>query len=126
MNGQFDYSLKTSDFILAVDENGKNHLFLEKDDYLITLSLDANNNIDGVALLFTNEKTLSESLNIFCHMCSIFTGSNYSEQKAQIEGCHITESEIKFADSSMVTTIGKYKYSTICNEFSVTLFCDKI
>ena len=126
MNSQFEYSLSTADFILHIDENENNNLFCESESSLITLSLDNNNDIKGISLLATDSQDIPNTINFFCNMCCVFTGNDYDTQKATLENCQINTDTIKYADSNNVITVGKYKYTVVCNKYSVTLFCDKI
>ena len=125
MNAQFDYSLNTADFILHIDENENNNLFCEIESSLITLSLDNNNDIKGISLLSTDAQNITNTLDFFCNMCCVFTGNDYNTQKAILDNCNIKIDTIKYADSNNVITVGKYKYTVVCNEYSVTLFCDR-
>lgn len=126
MNSQFDYSLDTADFILWVDENENNNLFCELGSSLITLSLDNNNDIKGISLLSVDSQDIPNTINFFCNMCCVFTGNDYDTQKSIFDNCQINTDTIKYADSNNVITVGKYKYTIVCNEYSITLFCDKI
>ena len=125
MNSQFEYSLNTADFILHIDENENNNLFCELDSSLITLSLDNNNDIKGISLLSTDSQNIANTLDFFCDMCCVFTGNDYDTQKAILDNCNIKTDTIKYADSNNVITVGKYKYTIVCNKYSVTLFCDR-
>lgn len=126
MNSQFEYSLNTADFILHIDENENNNLFCELDSSLMTLSLDNNNDIKGISLLSTDSQNIANTLDFFCDMCCVFTANDYDTQKAILDNCSIKTDTIKYADSNNVITVGKYKYTVVCNEYSITLFCDKI
>lgn len=126
MNSQFEYSLNTADFILHIDENENNNLFCEIESSLITLSLDNNNDINGISLLSTNSQDIENTLDFFCDVCCVFTSNDYNTQKAILDNCNIKADTIKYADSNNVITVGKYKYTVVCNEYSITLFCDKI
>lgn len=126
MNTQFDYSLNTADFILHIDENENNFLLCELNSSFITLSLDNNNDIKGITLLSTDSQDVANTLDFFCNMCCIFTSNDYDTQKSILESCQINTDKIKFADSNNVITVGKYKYTVVCNQYSVTLFCDKV
>lgn len=126
MNTQFDYSLNTADFILHIDENENNNLFCEIESSLITLSLDNNNDIKGISLLVTDSQDIPNTINFFCNMCCVFTGSDYDTQKSIFDSCQINTDTIKYADSNNVITVGKYKYTVVCNQYSVTLFCDRV
>ena len=126
MNTQFDYSLNTADFILHIDEYENNNLFCEIESSLITLSLDNNNDIKGISLLATDSQDIPNTINFFCNMCCVFTGNDYDAQKSIFDSCQINTDTIKYADSNNVITVGKYKYTVVCNEYSVTLFCDRV
>ena len=126
MNTQFEYRLDTSLFILGIDETNENNLFYEKDSSLITLSLDDSNNINGICLLETDTQKTTEFIKLVSHMCSVFTGNDYETQCSIFSSYKINEDTIKIADNNMVITVGKYKYTIVCNEFSVTLFCDRV
>ena len=126
MNTQFEYGLDTSLFILGINENNKNHLFYETDSSLITLSLDNNNNITGICLLEIDTLKTTETINLFSHMCSVFTGNDYETQCSNFSSYKINEETIKIADNNTVITVGKYKYTIVCNQYSITLFCDRI
>lgn len=126
MNSQFEYDLNTGDFILGIDEKENNNLFYESENYLITLSLDNDNNIKGICLLFTDTQNTTEYIDLFSKMCSVFTENDLDSQNSILANCDITADKIKFADNNRVITVGKYKYTVVCNEYSVTLFCDRI
>ena len=125
MNTQFEYGFDTSLFILGIDENNENNLFYETESSLFTLSLDSNNNIIGVCLLETDAQKTSETIRLFSHMCSVFTGNDYETQCSIFSSYKINEDTIKFADNNTVITVGKYKYTIVCNQYSITLFCDR-
>lgn len=125
LNSQYEYTLSTADFILGSNENG-NNLFYENNNMLITATLNEKNNIDGISLLVTPPQEIEDIIPTFCHLSSILTGNDYIDQYAILSRCEITADKIKFADNSFVATIGKYKYTVVCNEYSITLFCDKI
>lgn len=126
MNTQFEYSLNTADFILSIDKNGNNSLLFEWENSLITLSLDKGNDISGISILSTNTQNFSLSLKLFTDMCCVFTGNDYDTQQSILNNCQINTECIKYADSNKVSTVGKYKYTVVCNDYSITLFCDRI
>lgn len=126
MNEQFDTDYKTSDFLLVTDENEQNLLFYKTENSLMTLSLDTNNTIKGVSLLFTESMDIKDGLNTFCKMCCIFTGEDSEKQQTTLANCGISEDYIKFTDSNTVITVGRYKYTVVCNNYGITLFCDKV
>ena len=125
MNTQYGTEFATADFILGTDETQENYLFCEKEDMLISLSLDTNNTIKGVGLLLTESMDINYGIDTFLQICCVFTGENEENQRSTLVNCGITEEKIKYADSNFVITVGKFKYSVICNDYSVTLFCDR-
>ncbi len=126
MNGQYGTDFATADFVLGTDENKEKYLFCEKEDTLFALSLDTNDTIRGVGLLLTESMDINKGLDTFLQICCIFTGESEENQRATLINCGITQEKIKYADSNFVITVGKFKYSAICNDYSVTLFCDRV
>lgn len=126
MNTQYGTEFTTADFILGTDDAGGNYLFCEKDEMLISLSLDTNNTICGAGLVLTESMDINAGLNTFLRICCVLTGEDEENQSATFKNCGITEDKIKYADSNFVITVGKFKYSVICNDYSVTLFCDRV
>lgn len=126
MNNQYETDFSTADFILGTDEAGENYLFCEKGDMLISLFLDANNTIRGVGLVLTESMDINSGLDTFLQICCVFTGEDEESQRTILKNCGITENKIEYADSNFVITVGKYKYSVICNDYGVTLFCDRV
>lgn len=126
MNTLYETDFTTDEFILGTDNEGKNYLFCDRNGILITLLPDTNNTICGVGLTITKSMDINIGLNTFSQISSVFTGKTEDEQNAILTDCGITANKIKYADSNLVITIGKYKYSVICNDYSVTLFCDRV
>lgn len=126
MNTQYETDFTTDEFILGTDIDGKNYLFCDRNGILITLLPDANNTICGVGLTITESMDINIGLDTFLQISTVFTSKSESEQQAILTDCGITPDKIKYADSNFVITIGKYKYSVICNDYSVTLFCDRV
>ncbi len=125
MNKQFDTDFETNDFLLCTEDDN-NYLLFKEDKYLLTLSLSENNRIKGFSLMLTGDLDIKTGIDMYCQMCSVFTGNDYTEQKKILSDCKITSDNIKYADSNLVITIGRYKYTIVCNTYSVTLFCDRI
>lgn len=126
MNEQYKTTYKTADFMFGTNENDEKYLFYDSIDGLITLSLDNNNDIKGVSLLINESMDINEGVNTFCRLCCIFTGTDEETQRSTLSNCTITADTIKYADSNIVITVGKYKYTVVCNEYSVTFFCDRV
>lgn len=125
LSRQYEYTLNTADFILGKSENS-NTLFCETTNHLICISLNDKNNITGVGILVTSPDEIENTISTFCKLSSILTNNDYIDQYAILTKCEISVDKIKFADNSFVATIGKYKYTVVCNEYSVTLFCDRV
>ena len=126
MNEQYETTYKTADFMLGNGQNDEKFLFCDSAQGLITLSLDNNNDIIGVSLLINESMDINDGINTFCKICSVFTGSDENIQRSTLTNCQITSDTIKYADSNKVITVGKYKYTVVCNDYSVTLFCDRV
>lgn len=125
MNNQFETTYQTADFMIGTNENNENYMFCDNSDGLIVLSLDSNNDIKGISLLINESIDINEGINTFCKLCCVFTGNNEEEQRSTLSNCMINSDTIKYADSNMIITVGKYRYTVVCNEYSVTLFCDR-
>ena len=126
INENYNTTYKTSDFILGTDKNDCKYLFCDNEEGLLTLSLDNNNDIIGVSLLINESIDINDGINTFCNICCIFKSSDSEKEKQIFDDCNINADTIKYADSNMVITVGKYKYTVICNEYSITFFCDRV
>ena len=126
MNEQYNTTYKTADFMLGTDAKNQKYLFYDSNDGLITLSLDKNNDIIGVSLLINESIDINKGINTFLNICCVFKCSSNEDEKKVFADCGITTDTIKYADSNMVITVGKYKYTVVCNEYSVTFFCDRV
>ncbi len=126
MNTQFETELDTALFSLATHENGEQFLVSENDEMLIFLALNSDQKIKGVGLVLTEDYDIAKGISTFAQSCAVFTNTSIDEQKATLLNCGITAEGIKYADSSFYITVDKYKYSIVCSEFGVSLFCDRI
>ena len=126
MNEQYSTTYKTADFMLGTDIENKKYLFYDSNDGFISLSLDSNNDIIGVSLLINESIDINKGINTFLNICCIFKGNDEKSEQKVFADCNINTDTIKYADSNMVITIGKYKYTVICNDYSVTFFCDRV
>lgn len=125
MNNDFNTDLTTAEFILNKNSEA-NFLFTTREGKMLALSLDNDDNIKGISLLITADESLDDGQKLYCQLCSIFTGNDLKEQKDIFNEANFLSDKIKFADSNSIITVGRYKYSIICNEYAVTFFCDKI
>ncbi len=126
MSEDFAFELGTEDFLLAEHENGEEYLVCEKDETLVCLTLNTDQKIKGVGLVLTEGCDIATGIEAFAYACAVFTGTNIAEQRSTLSNCGITAEGIKYADSSLIITIGKYKYSVVCSEFGICLFCDRV
>ena len=126
MNEQYNTTYKTADFMLGTDAENKKYLFCDSSEGLISLSLDSNNDIIGVSLLINESIDINKGINTFLNICCIFKGNDEKSEKKIFTDCNITDHTIKYADNNTVITVGKYKYTVVCNEYSVTFFCDRV
>lgn len=125
MNQTFDTSFQTKDFVLSKREND-NFLFLSEENTMLSLFIDNDNNIKGISILVTADGNIDNAKNTYCQMCSIFTGNDYNSQMNMFTESEFFNESIKFADGNSVITVGRYKYTVVCNDYSVTFFCDRV
>ncbi len=125
MNENYDTDYQTSEFLLS-EKDDENFLFLTRKNNMITLLLDDDNNIKGISLLVTADENIENAKKTYCQMCSIFTGNDYNNQIKIFNDADFLSEEIKFADGNSIITVGRYKYTIVCNSYTITFFCDKI
>lgn len=127
INKDFDKQITENSVSLEKDD-GKNRIYCKIDDFLLVLYLGNNNNICGVAMMLPIEEENKMSLffDDFTQCVSVFTNTSYSDAKSTLNECSISSESIKFTDSNKISTVGKFKYSVITNEMSVTLFCERV
>ena len=125
MNSTYNTNYLTSDFILGKQDN-ENYLFLSRDNLLISLLLDSNNYIKSVSILVTADGDIEQTKNTYCQMCSIFTGNNYDSQMKIFTESEFFNEDVKFADGNSVITVGRYKYTIVCNDYSITFMCNRV
>ncbi|MBQ4572350.1 MAG: hypothetical protein IJA80_03640 [Clostridia bacterium] len=125
MNKTFETDYKTSDFVLSKRED-ENVMFLSEENSLISVFIDNNNYIKGVSLLITADGDIENAKNTYCQMCSIFTGNDYESQMKIFSESDFFNEDIKFADGNSLITVGRYKYTVVCNDYSITFFCERV
>lgn len=126
INQNYETEYKTSDFLLGKNQNEENCLFYEQGNTMIALLLNNENQITGTGLLITDDSNTQEYINEFCRISSILTNSEYVKQNEILEQCGIDKNSIKLTDSNWIITVGKYEYSVVCNNYSITLFCERV
>ncbi len=124
-NETFGTSLDSDDFFLAENDDGR-FLMCEDGDGLICVSLDTNNTVKGVSVLFTNGESTENGIDLFYKLCCVFTSNEPNVQRDTLDNCGISADKISFADGNSIFTVGKYKYVIVCNDFCITLFCDRV
>ncbi len=125
MNNDFEITYEIDNFVLGENED-ESFFFCKEEGRLTALSIDANNKIKGIALTLTANADIENDVVLFCKMCSVFTGNDYEAQRQILNDGKITADKINYADSTNVITVSRYKYAVVCNEYSVTMFCDKV
>ncbi len=125
MNKTYKTEYKTSDFVLSKRED-ENVLFLSEENSLISVFIDSNNYIKGISLLITADGDIKNAKNTYCQMCSIFTGNDYDSQMKIFSESEFFNEDIKFADGNSLITVGRYRYSVISNDYSITFFCERV
>ena len=125
MNKTYKTEYQTSDFLLTMRED-ENILFLSEKNSLISVFIDSNNYIKGVSLLITADDDIEKGKVTYCQMCSIFTGNDYESQMKIFTESEFFNENIKFADGNSLITVGRYKYTIVCNDYSITFFCKRV
>lgn len=125
INKNYNTEYSTSDFLLGKNQREENCLFYEQENSMIVLILNNENLITGTGLLITDDSNIQEYINDFCRISSTITNSDYTKQSEILEQCGINTDNIKKTDSNWIITVGKYKYSVVCNNYSITLFCER-
>ncbi len=125
MNEEFDTDYATSEFMLSKKDDER-FLFMTRENSMINLILDDDNNIKGISLLITADSNIEKSIVTYCQMCSVLTGNDYESQNKIFDEAEFLSDNIKFADGNSLITVGRYKYTVVCNEYAVTMFCEKI
>ena len=125
MNKTYKTEYQTSDFFLTKRED-ENILFLSEENSLISVFIDSNNYIKGVSLLITADGDIENGKDTYCQMCSIFTGNDYESQMKIFTESDFFNEDIKFADGNSLITVGRYKYTIVCNDYSITFFCNRV
>lgn len=125
MNDTFMTDYTTSEFLQS-KKNDDSFLFLTREHNMITLLLDIDNNIKGISLAITADGNIENAKKLYCQMCSVFTGNDYEIQCKIFSDSDFLNESIKFADGNSVITVGRYKYTVVCNSYAITFFCDKV
>lgn len=125
MNNTYDTDYTTGDFLLS-KKNDESFLFFTRGNQMLSLSLDEKNNIKEISLLITADNDITDTKKLFCQMCSIFTGNDYNTQYKIFNDSDFFNENIKFTDGNSQITVGRYKYTVVCNSYAITFFCEKI
>jgi hypothetical protein len=125
MNKAYGTEYKTSEFALS-SRNDNNFLFLSKDNTMLSVFIDNDNNIKSISYLVTADGDIENAKITYCQMCSIFTGKDYESQMDIFTESDFLGEDIKFADGNSLITVGRYRYSVICNDYSITFFCNRM
>ena len=99
MNDNFGTDYLTKEFMLS-ERDDDNFLFMTRENNMITLLLDENNNINGLSLLITADGDIENAKSLYCQMCSVITGNDYESQLKIFNDSQFFSEEIKFADSN--------------------------
>lgn len=124
-----DYGLILREESMLLEKNEEsNTVYCKIDSFLFIFYLGSNNNISAVSAMLSkeNESELTEFLDDFEKCVSVFTLNSKDSVEQIFTDCKITADNIKFTDGNQLNTVGKFKYSVITNEFSVTLFCERV
>ena len=125
MNKTYETDYKTEDFVLS-NRNDTNFLFYSQDCTLLSVFIDSENNIKGISFLISADGDIEQAKITYCQMCSIFTGNDFDSQMEIFTESSFFDDNIKFADGNSLITVGRYRYSVICNDYSITFFCERV
>ena len=124
-----DYGLTLEDKSMLLEKNDEsNTVYCKLNSFLFVFYLGSNNNISGISAMLPkeNESELTEFLADFEKCVSVFTLNSKESVGQTFRDCKITADNIKFTDGNRQNTVGKFKYSVITNEYSVTIFCERV
>lgn len=124
-----DYELIVEESSIFLEKSGEsNTVYCNINSFLYVFYLGSNNNIRGIAAMLPKEKEgeLTAFLSDFEKCVSVFTLNSADSVKQTFEECKISAESIKFTDGNQLNTVGKFKYSVVTSEFSVTLFCERV
>lgn len=123
-----DYELIVEEQSILLEKDGENNtVYCNINSFLYVFYLGSNNNIRKIAAMLPKEKEgeLTAFLSDFEKCVSVFTLNSADSVKQTFEECKISAESIKFTDGNQLNTVGKFKYSVVTSEFSVTLFCER-
>lgn len=124
-----DYAITIDEESILLEKSGEsNTVYCNLNSSLLVFYLGNNNNISGIAGMLSknNEGELSAFLEDFQKCVSVFTLNSADSVKKTFDECKITADSIKFTDGNKLYTVGKFKYSVITNEQSITVFCERV
>ncbi len=125
MNESFETDYTTNEFMLS-EMDDEQVLFMTRKSYMLSLTLDDDTNIRGISILITDEADVQNAIITYVQLCSVLTGNDYESQLKIFDETSFLSDNIKFADGNSLITVGRYKYTVVCNEYAITLFCEKI
>lgn len=126
---QKDFGLVLDEKSILLEKNGENStVYCNINSFLFVFYLGNSNNIRGLAGILPKEKEseLSSFLDSFKKCVSVFTLNSPDDTSRALEDCKISAESIKFTDGNKLNTVGKFQYSVITNESSVTVFCERV
>ncbi len=124
INKTYETTLKTDN--LKFSRRGEeNFLFMNDKNTLYSFFIDTDNNIKGINLLITADGNIENAKNTYCQMCSIFTGNDFDSQMALFKESELFNN-IKFADGNAFITVGRFRYTIVSNQYSITFICDRV
>lgn len=124
-----DYGLVLEEESILLEKDGEsNTVYCNINSFLFVFYLGNNNNVSGIAAMLPKEREneLSAFLDNFEKCVSVFTLNSADSIRQTFNECKISAESIKFTDGNKLYTVGKFKYSVVTNELSVTLFCERV
>ena len=129
-NNQLNKISKTNflaeNYMMTQNKDGEKFLSLNIIDGIISLFPQNDKTIKGVSLLFTNKSECENNIKLFRNLCCVLTGNDENTMDNILNDCEINSDTIDFSNKNFVMTIENYKYTVVSNEYSVTLFCERV
>ena len=123
-----DYGITIDEKSLLLEKGSdSNTAYCNLNSFLLVFYLGSTNNITGIAGMISKDKenNLSSFFDDFQKCVSVFTMSDKSSVEKTFKECKFTADSIKFTDGNSIFTVGKFKYSIITSEQSITVFCER-
>lgn len=126
-----DYSVEIDESTLSLEETDeKKVVYCRISNFLCVFYLGTGNNISGIAVMADgetdNENITAELIESYAKCAAVFTMQSEDEIKTVLSERGITADKIKFTDSNLLFTVGKFEYTVVADTEYITLFCRRV